>query len=89
MRITPELLIGLTNSMQKGKLLGGLGFRCFDSLNAGMLMKQKWRVDINPDLLISRSLKQKYFRNTSLLDTKVKQRDSYVWKGIMEVMDIF
>lgn len=73
----------------KGKLQGGLGFRCFESFNVAMLMKQLWRVLTNSELMVSKILKQKYFQHMGLLGTKPKPKDSFVWKSIIGVMDIF
>lgn len=46
--------------MQKRKLQGGLGCKCFESLNIAMWMKQLWRFLTHLDLLISKIFKQKY-----------------------------
>lgn len=54
-----------------------------------MLMKQLWRVLNSPDLLINKILKQKYFQNEDLLEVKPMPRDSFVWKSIAGVINVF
>lgn len=75
--------------IMKDKSQGGLGFRCFESINIAMLMKHLWRVLTVPDLLISKFLKQKYFRNVSLTDCKPRSTDSYAWRSIIGAMNVF
>lgn len=76
-------------TMYKSKSVGGLGFRCFESMNTAMLTKHLWQILTNPNLLISKIFKQGYFRNTNLLHIKKKRRDSYVWKSIAGTIAIF
>lgn len=75
--------------MQREKSNGGMGFRCFETMNNAMLMKQLWRILKNPDLLISRIFKQKYFRNDSFLEVTPKQGSSFAWKNITGVLEMF
>lgn len=42
-----------------------------------------------PELLIHKIFRQRYCRNISLLGSKPKQRDSFVWKSFAGVLDIF
>lgn len=58
--------------MYKEKTLGGMGFRCFESLNVALLMKQLQRICKYPDLLISKVLKAKSFRRQSVLEVEQK-----------------
>ncbi|KAL0444084.1 UNVERIFIED_CONTAM: putative mitochondrial protein [Sesamum latifolium] len=50
------------NKMCESKEDGGLGFRKLNTVNLAMLAKQIWRIISNPDSLLSRLLKHKYFR---------------------------
>lgn len=47
-----------------------------------MLVKQIWRCLINPELLIARVLKAKYYQNTDILEAKVTSNASYIWRSI-------
>lgn len=73
----------------KEKAQGGLAFRCFESLNMAMLMKQIWRLLTNPDGLASKVLQGRYFRNGDILGCSKNPRASYAWKSIISAMEIF
>lgn len=68
---------------------GGLGFRCFESMNKAMLMKQLWRTSTPPDLQLSKVLKNKYFQNGDLRSCKPKSSDSVIWKSLCGVRNMF
>lgn len=70
-------------TLQKEKKYGGLGRRCFESLNDALRMKQLWRFIKFLDLLVSRVMKERYFHNGCLLDYKPKGSDSFLWKSIL------
>lgn len=65
-----------------------MGFRCFESLNIAMLMKQLWRVLTYPELLLSKIYKAKYIRDQNISDIKPKPTDSSAWKSLCSVMGI-
>lgn len=46
---------------------GGLGFKDLKSFNKALIAKQGWRILSNPDSLLIRVLKGKYFLFTSFL----------------------
>lgn len=64
---------------------GGMGFQSLENFNLSMLAKMGWRLKENPDSLCVKLLKAKYYPGTDILHmkTKPKQRDSWVWKGIL------
>lgn len=66
-----------------------MGFRCFDSMNKAMLMKQLWRISKYPELLVSQILKDKYGRGGNLLHSISKPSDSAIWKSLCGISDIF
>lgn len=49
------------------------------SFNKALLAKKLWRMATNEDTLFYRCLKAKYFPRTSILEAKLKPRDSYMW----------
>lgn len=76
------------DTLLKEKLQGGMGFRCLDSVNIALLMKQLWRISKHLNLLISKMLKTKYFSRHSILESKQKGCDSYGWKSICGILVI-
>ena len=62
---------------------GGLGFKDLATFNAALLGKQVWRLLTQPNLLVSRVLKDKYHPRDSLLKCKVAGNASWIWKGLM------
>lgn len=77
------------NVMQKDKIKGGMGFRCFESLNNALLMKQLWRLISCPNSLVTKVLKAKYFKDGNILECASRISDSYIWKSICSVRNIF
>ncbi|CAM8945360.1 unnamed protein product [Rhodiola kirilowii] len=67
---------------------GGLGFRKMELMNLALLAKQGWRIMSEPDLMVSKVLKAKYFPDSTLLEASSGSRPSYAWRGIMEAMGI-
>lgn len=64
------------------KVKGGLGFRNILAFNYAMLAKQDWRILTEPNSLVAKVLKGKYFLNSSFLDAWVNPDTSYCWKSI-------
>ncbi|CAM8913937.1 unnamed protein product [Rhodiola kirilowii] len=64
------------------KTEGGLNFRDLAIFNDALLGKQYWRLLQKPDTIIARTLKAKYFRNSSLIDSHLSEPCSLAWRGI-------
>lgn len=75
--------------MLKEKIHGGMGFRCFESLNIALLMKQIWRLCKYPNLLFNKVLKAKYFRRRSVLNVASRASNSYAWKSLCSAIEIY
>ncbi|CAN1136171.1 hypothetical protein LINPERPRIM_LOCUS20935, partial [Linum perenne] len=56
---------------------GGLGFKDLETFNHALLAKQTWRILQDPELLISRIYKEKYFSNSSLM--QVVEGSNHSW----------
>ena len=63
---------------------GGLGFKKFKYMNQAMLNKQFWRICHNPQSLLARTFKARYFPTCSIHDHRSKPHHSWVWKNIMK-----
>ncbi|CAN1164106.1 Uncharacterized mitochondrial protein AtMg00310 [Linum perenne] len=66
---------------------GGMGFRTFQAFNQALLAKQSWRILTQPELLISRIYKRKYFHSSNFLKAKKRSRPSCGWQGILHGLD--
>ncbi|XP_074347086.1 uncharacterized protein LOC141685908 [Apium graveolens] len=62
---------------------GGLGFRDLYGFNIALLGKHCWNFINNPQSLVSRVYKERYFSNTTMLGAKKGQNPSFIWQGIM------
>lgn len=68
----------------KSKLNGGLGIRNSFAVNRVLIAKLGWRLLKNPNQLISKFLKDKYYPNQNLLEIdKAAANSSWIWKGII------
>ncbi|XP_074336620.1 uncharacterized protein LOC141673779 [Apium graveolens] len=74
--------------MSKHKAAGGLGFRNFRDFNLAMLGKQGWRILINPDSLVARLYKARYFENTDFLNATLGHSPSFIWRSILEAKNV-
>ena len=72
----------------KPKAEGGMGFRDLKNFNLALLAKQGWRILQQPNSLVHRVYKAKYFLKETFLDAQVGRRPSYVWRSILAVRDI-
>ncbi|XP_060968396.1 uncharacterized protein LOC133035959 [Cannabis sativa] len=70
------------NLLCKRKDSGGMGFRSFVHFNHAMLSKQAWRLVQQPDSLLARVLKSKYYPNNSILEANPGHSPSLTWQGI-------
>ncbi|PNX60286.1 hypothetical protein L195_g051848, partial [Trifolium pratense] len=61
-----------------------MGFRDLRAFNEALLAKQGWRIISEPNSLMARTLKAKYFPNHSFFQAKQGHRSSYSWQSIQQ-----
>ncbi|CAN1757082.1 Putative ribonuclease H protein At1g65750 [Linum perenne] len=64
------------------KDVGGMGFRDLRSFNLAMLGKQGWKFQTQPDALVTRIFKARYFPRRDFLSAPKGNGPSYVWQSI-------
>nr|XP_027123998.1 uncharacterized protein LOC113740655 [Coffea arabica] len=69
--------------ISQNKNQGGLGFKDLVNFNRALLGKQIWRLLVNPNLLISKVLKAKYYPTGSFFNCKCPQNASWIWQSLM------
>ena len=74
--------------MCKSKLFGGMGFQNLHAFNLALLAKQEWRILSNPNSLVARVYKAKYFPHDDILNSKKGNNPSYVWRSIHNSLDV-
>jgi hypothetical protein len=62
----------------------GLGFRCLRDFNLAMLGTKVWRLHIDPDTLISKVFKARYYPNNDIHKANVGSSPSYVWRSMYQ-----
>ena len=53
-----------------------------------MLAKQLWRILTNPNLLVSKILRGKYFKELSIWKMETNARDSWMWRNILSSKEL-
>lgn len=72
------------NKLCKPKRFGGLGFKSFSLFNQAMITKQFWKIQENPNSLLTRTFKKKYFPTSSLREYQPKSHRSWIWRNIID-----
>lgn len=68
--------------MGRAKENGGLDFCNFEVFNRALLAKQGWCSIQLPNSLVARIYKEKYYPQSSFLETPLGKKPSYAWRGI-------
>jgi hypothetical protein len=74
--------------MGASKNKGGLGFRDLTLFNKALLAKQLWRLSQQPDSLVARIFKAKYYAFCSVLEADVGKKPSLVWRSLMSAKEV-
>lgn len=63
---------------------GGMGFRDLRAFNTALLAKQPWKIFQNPQSLLARIYKGRYYNSSTFLQSTSSTSSSYGWKSIQE-----
>ncbi|XP_024045337.1 uncharacterized mitochondrial protein AtMg00310-like [Citrus sinensis] len=69
--------------LSKAKIRGGMGFRDLSSFNQALVAKQGWRIIHNPNSLVSRVMKARYFKHVDFMEAGLGSKPSFIWRSIM------
>lgn len=61
-----------------------MGLRKLREFNIAMLGKEAWRLIDNPNSLVARIYKAKYFPRTNFMDATIGSNPSFIWHSILE-----
>ncbi|GAU35928.1 hypothetical protein TSUD_69610 [Trifolium subterraneum] len=70
------------------KAHGGLGFRNFEAFNKAMVAKQVWHIVQNPNSLVAKLIKARYFPHSSLFEAPLGYNPSFAWRSIWQARQI-
>ncbi|KAK6161362.1 hypothetical protein DH2020_004743 [Rehmannia glutinosa] len=70
------------------KNMGGMGFRNLVEFNKALLAKQIWRIIRNPNSLVARVLKARYFRHGDIMEASIGTKPSYIWRSLLWSRDL-
>ncbi|XP_019163599.1 PREDICTED: uncharacterized protein LOC109159940 [Ipomoea nil] len=64
------------------KKFGGMGFKRLHEFNIALLAKQGWRLLTNPESLVARVFKARYYPTSSFYEATIVGNPSYAWRSI-------
>jgi hypothetical protein len=64
------------------KKYGGMSFNNLTAFNLAMLGKQGWKFQTQPESLVTKLFKARYFPRSDYLNAKVGHNPSFVWRSI-------
>ncbi|GAU43244.1 hypothetical protein TSUD_241350 [Trifolium subterraneum] len=70
------------------KAHGGLGFRNFEAFNKAMVAKQVWNIVQNPNSLVAKLIKARYFPRSSLFEALLGYNPSFAWHSMWQARQI-
>ncbi|GAU47759.1 hypothetical protein TSUD_387180 [Trifolium subterraneum] len=70
------------------KAHGGLGFRNFEAFNKAMVAKQVWNIVQNPNSLVAKLIKARYFPHSSLFEAPLGYNPNFAWRSMWQARQI-
>ncbi|XP_026410850.1 uncharacterized protein LOC113306079 [Papaver somniferum] len=67
---------------------GGLGFRKVEIHNLAMLARDVWKIIENPDCMLAKILKTRYFPRIDFLNAKCPDKCSWTWKCLHAIKEL-
>lgn len=74
--------------MYKSKMYGEMSFRHLRDFNVALLGKQGWRLITNPQSLVARMFKARYYPQDNFLNAKLEASPSFVRRSVLEAQQI-
>ena len=74
--------------LTKSKLEGGMGFRDIAMFNDSLLAKQAWKLLKNPDSLLHKVFKARFFPNCTFMEAKCLSSGSHAWRSILHGREV-
>lgn len=70
------------------KSRGGMGFRDRHDFNMALLAKKRWRLSTQPNNLVIKMYKARYYPNDTFLTAKLGSNPSFVWRSVLETQSL-
>lgn len=65
-----------------------MGFRSLRDFNLALLAKQGWRLLCNPDYLVGRIFRARYYPNGNFLQADLGSNHSFIWRSVVEARSV-
>ncbi|XP_015972358.1 uncharacterized protein LOC107495706 [Arachis duranensis] len=72
------------DTMSRPKKEGGLGFKDLRAQNLALLAKQCWKLATQPQSLLSKIFKGKYYRYSNIMRAETGNQPSWGWRSLLE-----
>lgn len=76
------------DKLRKRKSEEGLGYKKLYNFNTALLGKQGWRLIQNPESLVARLYKARYYPGGNFLNAMFGNSPSYIWRSILEAQNL-